>query len=284
MTTNSKDTTKDIQTISPDSQITKKDFWQCFRRSLTLDSSWNYERMQNIAYCYMMAPIIRRLYDKKEDRAAALKRHLEFMSVTPHICTLLVGISGAMEEENAENPGEFDESSINAVKSSLMGPMAGVGDSFFWGTLKLIAAGVGIALASQGNIMGPILFLLIINIPHFFLRYFCLDKGFKFGAQFFKDISAGGIITKITEAATMLGLMVIGGMTAANVSLNLAINVGSGEWAEPLQSYLDEIMPCLLPAALFGLMYWLLGKKVKTTTILIVTMVICIILAGIGVV
>ena len=177
MTTNSKDMTKDLQTISPESKITKKDFNQCFWRSLTLDSSWNYERMQNIAYCYMMAPIIRRLYENKEDRAAALKRHLEFMSVTPHISTLLVGISGAMEEENAKNP-DFDENSINAVKSSLMGPMAGVGDSFFWGTLLLIAAGVGVSLASQGNIMGPILFFLIINIPHFILRYLCLDKGF----------------------------------------------------------------------------------------------------------
>ena len=281
MTTNSKDMTKDLQTISPESKITKKDFNQCFWRSL--DSSWNYERMQNIAYCYMMAPIIRRLYENKEDRAAALKRHLEFMSVTPHISTLLVGISGAMEEENAKNP-DFDENSINAVKSSLMGPMAGVGDSFFWGTLLLIAAGVGVSLASQGNIMGPILFFLIINIPHFILRYLCLDKGFKYGTQFFKDISSGGIITKITEAATMLGLMVIGGMTAANVNFNLAINVGSGDWAEPLQNYLDEIMPGLLPAALFGIMYWLLGKKVKTTTILIAVMVICIILSGIGVV
>ena len=283
MTTNSKDMTKDLQTISPESKITKKDFNQCFWRSLTLDSSWNYERMQNIAYCYMMAPIIRSLYENKEDRAAALKRHLEFMSVTPHISTLLVGISGAMEEENAKNP-DFDENSINAVKSSLMGPMAGVGDSFFWGTLLLIAAGVGVSLASQGNIMGPILFFLIINIPHFILRYLCLDKGFKYGTQFFKDISSGGIITKITEAATMLGLMVIGGMTAANVNFNLAINVGSGDWAEPLQNYLDEIMPGLLPAALFGIMYWLLGKKVKTTTILIAVMVICIILSGIGVV
>ncbi len=82
----------------------------------------------------------------------------------------------------------------------------------------------------------------------------------------------------------MLGLMVIGGMTAANVNFNLAINVGSGDWAEPLQNYLDEIMPGLLPAALFGIMYWLLGKKVKTTTILIAVMVICIILSGIGVV
>ena len=128
-TMSSNETPKDIQTISPESMITKKDFNQCFWRSLTLDSSWNYERQQNLAYCYMMAPIIRRVYDKEEDRAAALKRHLEFMSVTPHICTLLVGISGAMEEENAKNP-DFDESSINAVKSSLMGPMAGIGDSF----------------------------------------------------------------------------------------------------------------------------------------------------------
>lgn len=283
MTTNSKETMKDIQTISPESRITKGDFQQCFWRSLTLDSAWNYERMQNIAYCYMMAPIIRRLYDKKEDRAAALKRHLEFMSVTPHICTLLVGISGAMEEENTKNP-DFDESSINAVKSSLMGPMAGVGDSFFWGTLKLIAAGVGIALASQGNLMGPILFFLIINVPHFILRYLCLEKGFKYGTQFFKDISSGGIISKITEAVTMLGLMVIGGMTAANVYFGLALNVGSGDWAEPLQNYLDSIMPGLLPAALFGIMYWLLGKRVKTTTILIAVMAFCIILSGFGIV
>lgn len=126
MTTSS----KKLETISPDSKITRKDFWKCFRRSLTLDSSWNYERMQNIAYAYMMAPIIRRLYkDDKEKKSKALKRHLEFMSVTPHISTLLVGISGAMEEENAKNK-EFDANSINAVKSSLMGPVSGIGDSF----------------------------------------------------------------------------------------------------------------------------------------------------------
>lgn len=280
MTTNS----KEMEVVSQDSKITRKDFWKCYRRSLTLDSSWNYERMQNVAYAYAMAPIIRRLYkDDKEKRAEALKRHLEFMSCTPHISTLLMGISGAMEEENAKNEN-FDPKSINAVKSSLMGPVSGIGDSFFWGTLKLIAAGVGIALASQGNIMGPILFLLIINIPHFILRYICLDKGFKYGTQFFKDVSGSNVVTKVMEAASMLGLMVIGGMTASNVMLELSLTVGSGEWAEPIQTYLDQIMPCMLPAAIFGIMYWLLGKKVKTTTILISVMVICIVLAAFGIV
>ncbi|WP_276628732.1 PTS system mannose/fructose/sorbose family transporter subunit IID, partial [Terrisporobacter hibernicus] len=150
--------------------------------------------------------------------------------------------------------------------------------------LKLIAAGVGIALASQGNIMGPILFLLIINIPHFIIRYICLDKGFKYGTQFFKDVSGSSIVSQVMEATSMLGLMVIGGMTASNVMLELSINVGSGEWAEPIQTYLDQIMPCMLPAIIFGVMYWLLGKKVKTTTILISVMLICIALAGFGIV
>lgn len=278
MTTNSKD-----RPIAPGSKITRKDFWSCFWRSLTLDSSWNYERMQNLAFAYTMAPIIRRLYKTKADIAAGMKRHLEFMSVTPHISTLLVGIAGAMEEENSKNE-EFDETSISAVKSSLMGPLAGIGDSFFWGTLKLIAAGVGISLASQGNIMGPILFLLIINVPHFALRYFCLDRGFKYGAQFFRDMSATNIVGKITEAASMLGLMVIGGMTVANVSFSLPTMIGGGDIAEPLQGYIDAIMPAMFPALLFLLMYWLLGKKVKTTTILVALMLSCILLAALGIV
>lgn len=279
MTTNSNSS----DTISPESKITRKDFWSCYFRSCTLDASWNYERMQNLAFGYMMAPIIRRLYPEKEERAEALQRHLEFMSVTPHISTLLVGIAGAMEEENSKNP-DFDAASINAVKSSLMGPMAGIGDAFFWGTLKLIAAGIGISLANQGNILGPILFFLIINVPHFVLRYICLDKGFKYGANFFRDLSMTNVVSKITEAASILGLMVIGGMTAANVYFEFPLMIGSGEWAEPLQVYLDSIMPCLIPAAVFVLLYWLIGKKVKTTTILLVMIAVCILMAAVGIV
>lgn len=277
MTTNS-----NLPTISTNSKITKKDFWSCFWRSLTLDSSWNYERMQNLAFAYMMSPIIRRLYKDEKDRADALQRHMEFMSVTPHICTLLVGIAGAMEEQNAED-NNFDTTSINAVKSSLMGPLAGIGDSFFWGTLKVIAAGVGISLAMNGNIAGPIAFLLIINVPHFILRYICLDKGFKYGAKFFKDMTASGLVEKVTTAASMLGLMVIGGMTASNIWFEVPTMIGSGDFAEPLQGYIDQIMPGFFPMLFFVLMYWLLGKKVKTTTILVGVFVISIALCGLGI-
>lgn len=279
MTTNSKAKTK---TISTDSVITKRDFWSVFFRSLTLDASWNYERMQNLAYAFAMAPIIRRLYKTTDERKAALERHLEFMSVTPHISTLLFGISGAMEEEHTKNP-QFNPASINAVKSSLMGPMSGIGDSFFWGTLKVIASGVAISLAKEGNIFGPIAFLLIINVPHFILRYICLDKGFKLGAKFFSDVGDSGVIEKVTNAASILGLMVIGGMTASNVVFELTAKVGSGKIAAPLQEYVDQIMLGFFPAMFFLIIYWLLGKKVKTTTLLVGVIVISIVLAALGI-
>ncbi|NSU70212.1 PTS system mannose/fructose/sorbose family transporter subunit IID [Enterococcus faecalis] len=273
MTMNSKNTK---------SVITKKDFWSVFFRSLTLDASWNYERMQNLAYAYAMAPIIRRLYKNNEEKKAALERHLEFMSVTPHISTLLLGISGAMEEENAKNH-EFNSASINAVKTSLMGPMSGIGDSFFWGTLKVIATGVAISLSKQGNIFGPIAFLLIINIPHFALRYICLDKGFKLGAKFFSDVEDSGVIEKVTTAASILGLMVIGGMTASNVVFELTAKVGSGKIATPLQEYIDQIMLGFFLALFFLVIYWLLGKKVKTTTLLVGVILLSIFLAALGI-
>ena len=263
-----------LETIAENSKITKKDFWKVFFRSCTLDSAWNYERQQNLMYCYTMIPILKRLYTKKEDMAAALKRHLEFMSCTPHVISLLSGITGAMEEENAKDPN-FDSSSISAVKTSLMGPMAGIGDSFFWGTLLTIAIGIAVSFSSQGSIIGPIAFILIINVPGFLARYYCLKSGFKYGVKFFGDLSNSGVIEKVTKAASILGLMVIGAMVATTVSISIPLEIGVGGATQTVQSYIDQIMPGLLPVCAFGIMYWLLGKNVKTTNILVCLIVLC---------
>lgn len=259
---------------SNNSIITKSDLRKVFTRSCTLDSAWNYERQQHLMYCYAMIPVLKRLYgDNKEEMTKALNRHLEFMACTPHIVTLLMGITAAMEERNATDK-DFDETSISAIKTSLMGPMAGLGDSFFWGTLLTIAIGIGVSFAQQGSIVGPIIFLLIINIPAFLARYYGLQFGFQYGAKFFTDISQSNVVEKITKCASVLGLMVIGGMVASTVSMTITMNVGVGDVVEPLQTYIDQIMPCFLPAVTFGIMYWALGKKFKTTTILIIVLIL----------
>jgi fructoselysine/glucoselysine PTS system EIID component len=249
-------------------EITNKDLNKLFWRSFQMEFSWNYERQMNMAFTYAMIPVLKKLYKKKEDLSQALKRHLEFFNTTPHIVTMMLGISAALEKQNADSK-DFDSSSINNVKASLMGPLAGLGDSFFWGTLRLIATGVGTSLALQGNILGPILFLFIFNVPHILIRFLLTRLGFKVGTGLLQRLQQSGAMENLTFGAAILGLMVIGGMSASMISIGVPLEIGSGEGAAKVQDILNNIMPGLLPLASFGLIYWLLGKGVKATTILI---------------
>ena len=188
-------------------KITKRDLTSVFLRSLTMEYSWNYERQQHMGYCFSMLPIIRRVYQDKNDRIAAAQRHMEFFNTTPYISTLILGISSAMEEANAADDN-FDASSINSVKAALMSPLAGIGDSLFWGTLRVIATGLGVSLAMQGSILGPLLFLIVFNVPHYLIRWFCLKWGYGFGTSFLSKIEESGLMPKLTMGAAILGLMV----------------------------------------------------------------------------
>ncbi|MFR6673911.1 MAG: PTS system mannose/fructose/sorbose family transporter subunit IID [Enterococcus avium] len=249
-------------------KITKKDLSKVFWRSFQMEFSWNYERQMNLAYCYAMIPILKKSYKSKEAMATALKRHLEFFNTTPHIVTLILGINAAMEEENANDPN-FDVSTIDNIKTSLMGPLAGIGDSFFWGTLRLIATGVGTSLALQGNILGPILFILIFNIPHLLFRYFATSWGYKLGTGFLKKIQENGMMGSLTLGASIIGLMVVGGMTASMIDINIPLKIGTGENAVTVQSIFDDIVPRILSLGAFGAVFYLLKKEVKTLTILL---------------
>lgn len=255
-------------------QLTKKDIRRVFWRSFGMEWDWNYERQSNMAFCYSLLPVIEALYDTKEERAAAMQRHLEFFNTTPHLSTLILGITAAMEENNANDPN-FDTESINNVKVSLMGPLAGIGDSFIWGTLRIIATGVGLTLATKGNILGPILFLLIFNIPAQGLRYYLMNAGYKLGSSFLSKIQKSGLMETLTYGASILGLTVIGGMTAENVSVNIPFAIGSGEEATTIGDICNSIMPGILPLLFTLFMFYLLkNKQMKTTTLLIICVII----------
>ncbi|MEC5272701.1 PTS system mannose/fructose/sorbose family transporter subunit IID [Caldifermentibacillus hisashii] len=249
--------------INESKKISRKDLKKVFWRSFAMEWAWNYERQAHMGFMFSMMPILRKLYDDdKEKLAKACSRHMEFFNTTPHLSTLILGISTAMEESNV-NEKEFDDTSINGVKAALMGPLAGVGDSFFWGTLRIIATGVGTSLALKGNILGPILFFLIFNVPHVLLRYFCTFWGYYVGTDVLKKIQKSGLMDSLTYGAQVLGLMVIGAMTASMVIVNVPLSIGSGDSATKVQEILDGIMPGLLPLGLTFLLYWLLQKKVK---------------------
>ncbi len=253
----------------------KKDLMKVFWRSFTMEWTWNYERQANLGYGFAMVPILEKLYkDKPEEKAEALQRHLEFFNTTPHVSTLILGISSAMEEQNSTRE-DFDTSSINNVKVGLMGPLAGIGDSLLWGTLRIIATGIGTSLALQGNVLGPILFFLIFNIPHIILRYICMMGGYKLGAGFLTKMQQGGLMDKVTYGAAIVGLMSIGAMIATMVTVNIPLSYGSGDNAIVIGDILNGIIPGIIPLLFTGFIYWLVTKKkMRTTAALLLILVI----------
>lgn len=248
-------------------KIEKKQLKSVFWRSFALQGAFNYERMQNVGYMYAMLPVIKKLYRNKEDQAAAITRHLEIFNTTPAVVPTIMGISAAMEEENANNPA-FDVQSINAVKASLMGPLAGIGDSIFWGTVRIIAAGIGVSIAKDGNLFGPLLFLVLYNLPNILVRIFGLKLGYQVGVNSLDRIQKEGLMDKIMAVATIVGLCVVGGMVATMLNITTPLKWNNSGAEIVVQDILDQILPKMLPLAFTFGIYKLL-KKASITKITI---------------
>ena len=108
-------------------------------------------------------------------------------------------------------------------------------------------------------------------------------KGYELGTGLIEKVQKLGLMSKIMDMTGILGLMTVGSMIATMVTMKTGITFGSGEAVTELQAILDTIMPCLLPACATFLIYWLLGKNIKTTWLLIAIIIASIICARFGI-
>ncbi|CDH27585.1 PTS family enzyme IID, mannose-specific [Xenorhabdus bovienii str. Jollieti] len=250
-------------------KLTQSDIRGVFLRSNLFQGSWNFERMQALGFCFSMVPAIRRLYpENTEERKQAIKRHLEFFNTHPYVAAPILGVTMAMEEQRA-NGANIDDGAINGIKVGLMGPLAGVGDPIFWGTVRPVFAALGAGIAMSGSMMGPILFFFLYNLVRLLTRYLGVAYGYKKGLDIVKDMG-GGFLQKMTEGASILGLFVMGALVNKWTKVNIPLVVS--EVPDPttgvikvttVQTILDQLMPGLMPLLLtFGCM-WLLRKKVN---------------------
>lgn len=252
-------------------KLTKSDLFNVFIRSNFHNGSFNFERMQGLGYCFMMMPVIKRLYSG-EERNQALKRHLEFFNTHMYAAAPILGVTAAMEEKRA-NGADIDDKAINGIKIGLMGPFAGVGDPLFWGTLRPVAAALGASVALTGSIVGPLLFFLLFNIVRLAVRYYGVSYGYSKGVSIVSDM-AGGKLQKLTEGASILGLFVMGVLVARWTSINVPVIVSTIVKADgttavtTVQSILDSLLPGLLPLLLTFACINLLKKKVSAVMII----------------
>lgn len=265
------------------SLITKKDIRKVFWRSFTLEASFNYERFHGIGYCYSMIPVLKKLYPNHDDMVDALKRHLVFFNTSPQLVTIVMGVSAAMEEEYARTKA-FDPETINSMKAALMGPLAGVGDSFWWGIVRTIAAGIACQFALSGNLIAPFVFIVLFNVPHILIRYFGMIYSFKFGRAFIAKIAKDNLLQRISMCAGIMGLMVIGSMTVSMVGVTtpLTVTIGTMDPIE-IQTILDQILPGMLSLLTVFIVAKLLKKGVKVTPMMFILLIAGVVLTVIGV-
>ena len=249
--------------------LTKKDRMSVAWRHQFLQGSWNYERMQNGGWCYSMIPAIKKLYTNKEDQVAALKRHMEFYNTHPYVSAPVIGVTLALEEERA-NGAEVNDQAIQGVKVGMMGPLAGGGDPVCWVTLRPILGALGASLALGGNIVGPLIFFFAWNIIRMAFLWYTQEFGYKVGSSIAQDLS-GGLLGKITQGASILGMFIIGSLVQRWVSISFTPIVSQVTQSEG--AYIDWAS---LPAGTEGIkqaltMYNSLGGNaldvVKTTTL-----------------
>ncbi|MEG0564102.1 PTS system mannose/fructose/sorbose family transporter subunit IID [Anaerorhabdus sp.] len=262
-------------------EVTKKDLNKMFWRSMPVELSYNSERMHNLLYVFTLTPVLKKIYkDDPEGMKMALQRHVEFYNTTPQIEPWVLGITAALEVQNAENENNLGDT-VTAIKTGLMGPISVIGDTlFFTSGFRVIAASVGSALCIAGNPFGILVYFLIFNVPNYLCHYYGIHLGFKLGTSFIDKVVASGLLKKVTDVALIVGITVLGALTSSYVFLSTKIAFSYDQAVIDLQTIFDGICPNLLPICLTLFCAWIMKKKNVKAPILMATVIIVGVILG----
>ena len=286
--------------VTLDKKIRRSVMW----RSMFLQGSWNYERMQNGGWAYSLIPALKKLYPSGEEAKEALKRHLEFFNTHPYVAAPIIGVTLALEEERA-NGADIDDAAIQGVKVGMMGPLAGIGDPVFWFTVRPIVGAIAASLATGGSIIAPLFFFIVWNAIRIAFLWYTQEFGYKSGSAITKDLG-GGLLQTVTKGASILGMFVLGVLIQRWVTINfngpnavvskiplrkgayvefpkgyvsgtqlhdILDQVGNKLSLDPtkvtyLQDNLNQLIPGLAGLLITFLCMWLLKKKVSPIVII----------------
>lgn len=239
-------------------------------------TNYNYERMHGMALGHSFLPISKRLYaNDPEGKKAMMKRESEFFNVHIEFGSVIVGIVVALEEQIAKGvaiPTEF----IRSLKTSLMGPLSGVGDTIYQGVLIpiLLAIFIDLTLNTQ-SIWGAIAYFLIMLAISWGLSYGNFMFGYNKGADAVMEFLEKGILDRVIKGAEIMGCFVMGGLISAYVSIHVPIEIISSTARFSIQEdFLDLFMPNILPLLFTLFVYYLLTKKFSTNKILLIIVAI----------
>lgn len=248
-------------------ELTRQDINRFAWRSLLLQASFNYERMQASGWLYGLLPALQKIHTNPRDLSRAMKGHVGFFNTHPFLVTFVMGIVLAMERSKQ------NVNSIQSTKIAVGAPLGGIGDAMFWLTLLPICGGIGADLALQGSIMGAVFFFLLFNVVHFGLRFGLAHYAYRMGVTAIPLIKAN--TRKVGHAASIVGMTVIGALVATYVRLGTTLEITAGDAVVKLQAdVLDKLMPAFLPLLYTLAMYALIRRGWSPLRLIVITVVL----------
>lgn len=217
--------------------VTKKDLlYAWFKWFIFSHCCINYERFESLGFTNAISHILAKLYPSKEDLSEALERHQEFFNTEPYIGIVIMGISVAMEEQRAKD-GSVSGEAITAVKTGLMGPLAGIGDTLNQAIIYPILLAFSVALVLENNlgVAGVVIYCVLVVAAMAVQSIYFVNYGYRLGKDAVSKILKGGLMDRIVHAAGIVGCGVLGALTATYVSLSTTLTYGSGEQAISLR-------------------------------------------------
>ncbi len=254
-------------------QITNKDLMRVWWRWVFFqEASVSYERLQAPGFFYAISPVLVKLYgDNPEELTAACKRHMQFYNSEPYCGLAIHGITLALEEERANGAPITDEA-INSLKTGLMGPLAGLGDSVRAGTIAPIVTAFCISIGQTGNLIAPFLLEGILVAIVWPFAIWLLKKSYHTGKEGIQEIFSSGKLNWITTMTSTLGGITLGALAASYVTLTspLEFVLGKGSKIALQADVLDVILKNILPLSMVLLSVYLLNKKVSAVKIILI--------------
>ena len=258
--------------------LTKKDCVKgAIRWSLMAITTFNYDTQLAPAVVFGIGPLLRKIYKDDDEYVEALNNHYKYFNTMPWLANIVLGATLALEDKE----GITSLDAVQNIKVSLMEPLAGIGDTLFWTLLPTIMGSIAGYMALEGNPIGVILWL-IVNLIFICIRTQLMWIGYREGTKLITKV--GSKLARITDAASVLGLTVVGALSATVVTAKTPLAFQMGEVNLAVADLLDKIMPSMISVATVLVLYKLLGKKgMKITTLILIVIIFSMICSALGI-
>lgn len=267
--------------------VPKRMLWKAFFKfEFFHHASQAFDRGYVNSFTMAITPILRYLYEGREDAEeqirAGLMRTRNYYLCEQSFSSIVFGIIVGMEEQKA-NGAALDGDIIVATRASIMGPLSGLGDAINGSTTRQIAIALSLPYCIEGSIAGALMMLIGMNISPWLIALLGFPRGYKLGNQFVLKLLQSGIMQKMADAAGIMSMFIMGGMTAKYVSITTTLKFVNEYKEIAIQEMIDNAVPGLLTIGTVFIYYFLLKKKVKTSWLTVGTMVVGILLSVLGI-